>query len=147
MTGIQKQNIQDMRQKGMIYSQIAEVLNLSVNTVKSFCRRNNLTACDASKDTGIEENKENNELCKQCGKRLERTPKSKPKTFCGDSCRYTWWNANREQSNQKAVHHISCGGCGRVFKSYGNRARKYCGHPCYIKSRFEGGAAYDARAI
>lgn len=83
MTPKQKQSIEIMRQNGLSYSQIADRLKLSVNTVKSFCRRADSHAV-------------NNPICKQCGKTLRIKPKSKPKTFCTDTCRYTWWNHHRK---------------------------------------------------
>lgn len=35
--------IKELRLKGLSYGKISLVLNISLNTVKSFCRRNNLT--------------------------------------------------------------------------------------------------------
>ncbi len=133
MTGEQKRNIQDMRRQGMSYARIAGVLGLSVNTVKSFCRRNKLSVCNASKDA---ENKEDKAICKQCGKLLEQTLKKKPKTFCSDRCRYAWWSKHRDRMNRKAIYRLTCAHCGRAFDSYGNKNRKYCCHTCYIKVRF-----------
>ena len=134
MTGEQKLLIQEMRLQGTAYSQIADVLGLSVNTVKSFCRRSFLSnACDASKDTGNEDNKD---TCKHCGKHLKQTPKAKPKIFCGTDCRYAWWNTHRNQPNRKASRVLICAHCGEEFIGYGSRDRKYCGHSCYITARF-----------
>ena len=135
MTGKQKQNIHEMRRQGAGFSQIAETLGLSVNTVKSFCRRKNLNACDASNDT------ENKDLCKQCGTRLKQGTKSKPKTFCCDSCRYTWWNSKRG-----GIYSMICVRCGADFNSY-DKNRKYCGHACYISARFGGEAHRDERTV
>lgn len=133
MTGEQKRNIQEMRQQGLSYARISDSLNLSVNTVKSFCRRNNLSVHNASKDT---ENKDNKEKCKQCGRRLNQVPKCKPKSFCDDQCRYAWWSAHRDRLNRKAIYQMTCANCGRPFDSYGNQNRKYCCHDCYIAGRF-----------
>lgn len=88
MTPKQKQKIEIMRRNGLSYSQIAARLKLSVNTVKSFCRRS-----DAS------ENAVTGPTCKQCGEILRIKPKTKPKTFCTDTCRYTWWNHYRKESS------------------------------------------------
>ena len=127
MTDTQKQNIEKLRLQGMGYRRIAGVLNISENTIKSFCRRNNLEAVAVDTETNADEN-----ICKQCGKRLEPSPRSK--TFCSDKCRYNYWNANREQ--RKSARHLICAGCGEVFTVYGNGDRKFCGHPCYINYRF-----------
>lgn len=140
MTGIQKQNIHDMRRQGLSYAKIADTLGLSANTIKSFCRRSKLNACATSNDTG------NKDLCKQCGSRLKQTAKSKPKTFCCDKCRFDWWNSNRIKMNRKGVHQMVCTRCGEDFGSY-DRNRKYCGHACYISARFGGEAHRDERTI
>ena len=42
MTDIQKYKALDLREKGLSYSEIAKQIKASINTVKSFCRRNNL---------------------------------------------------------------------------------------------------------
>ncbi len=48
MTGQEKQRIAVMRSLGESYNSIAGELNLSVNTVKTFCRRNQLTGIRAA---------------------------------------------------------------------------------------------------
>ncbi len=138
VTEEQKQSIQDMRRQGLSCARIADFLGLSVSAVKMHCWRNNLSACNASKDA---ENEEKRTRCRQCGKLLEQTPKSKSKTFCGDQCRLAWWSAHRDRLNRKAIYHLSCAHCGRPFDSYGNKTRKYCCHACYIAGRFGRGRA------
>lgn len=48
MTDQEKQRIAVMRSLGESYNEIAGKLNLSVNTVKTFCRRNQLTGVRAA---------------------------------------------------------------------------------------------------
>ena len=43
MTDQEKQRIAVMRSAGESYKEIAKTLNLSLNTVQTFCRRNQLT--------------------------------------------------------------------------------------------------------
>ena len=43
MNAAQKEKIIAMRQNGAGYNEIARVMNLPLNTVKTFCRRNSLT--------------------------------------------------------------------------------------------------------
>lgn len=144
VTGEQKRHIQDMRRQGLSYAKIANSLGLSVSTVKSYCWRNNLSVCNASKET---ENEENKDQCKQCGRYLEQTPKCKPKSFCNDRCRHAWWSAHRDRLNRKAIYHMSCAYCGKPFDSYGNKTRKYCCHACYIADRFGKEARREQGAI
>lgn len=43
MNATQKEKITAMRQNGAGYNEIAKVMNLPLNTIKTFCRRNDLT--------------------------------------------------------------------------------------------------------
>lgn len=130
MTDEQKKQIAAYRKKGYGYKQIATLTNLSLNTVKSFCRRNNLLA----------EHLQNNENryipCEQCGKSVEQTEHRKLKRFCSDACRNKWWNSHLDLVNRKANYQITCLCCNEKFTSYGNAKRKYCSHKCYSKHRF-----------
>ena len=150
MTVEQKEKIQQMRRDGAGYGQIAVILGISKETIKSFCRRNPMRdgdpttlvnsadAAAATQTAAI--------VCRQCGKRLIQRPKQKPKRFCSDKCRLAFWRDHSAQLNKKALYIIRCAGCGHTFESYGNKTRKYCGHACYIKNRF-GGAVHDQRAV
>ena len=44
MSPTQKQRIEEMRKKGMGYGAIAKQMQMPLNTIKSFCRRNNLAS-------------------------------------------------------------------------------------------------------
>ena len=122
MTNDKKAKIIAMRKSGLSYAQIAEDLSISINTIKTFCRRNrNIT------DSGIA-------VCKQCGAKIKIQDKCKPKQFCSDRCRAAWWYANN--GKRKTEYHLQCANCGREFVSVGSKARKYCSHECYIAARF-----------
>ena len=113
-----------MRLDGKTYQHIADALGLSLNTIKTHCTRNNLTkaAISAAKS-----------CCRYCGKPLGGSQKK----FCSDSCRFTWWNKNREYSrDSKAVVARICAHCGKTYVDYENKQRKYCGHDCYVQARF-----------
>jgi len=129
MTNIQKNKIAELRKASASYSVIAERLNLSINTVKSYCRRNNLTAVTAAKS----------DLCKSCGNVIPNINGRKQRKFCTDACRVNWWNAHPEMVSQKAVYSFTCPHCTKPFTAYGNKKRKYCSHDCYIAARFGGG--------
>lgn len=145
MTAEQKQKIQQMRGEGQSYMQIASVLHISENTIKSFCRRNNLGIAKNSKPQTA---KEMLIICKQCGKPLIQGKKGQHKKFCTEVCRHTWWKVNNGQLAKKAWYTLTCAECGKVFESYGNQKRRFCGHACYIKNRFgKAGDKYDTRAI
>jgi transposase len=135
MNALQKQNIANMRGKGESYAKIAVALNISENTVKSYCRRNNLGGeLGAKKETPAQDSS----LCKQCGAKLKQAAGTKTRKFCSAACCSAWWNAHPEEVRQKAVYSYTCAYCGTKFSAYGNSSRKYCSHDCYIKARFAG---------
>lgn len=70
-------DIQMLREKGYGYKRIASELNLSVNTVKSYCRRHPVPAVKSNDDS----------VCLNCGKPIEQIPQRKKKKFCSDKCR------------------------------------------------------------
>ena len=109
MTQEQKQQIQDMRRKGLGYKKIANWLGISENTVKSYCKRNNFNADNNSKNNELSANATTSQTidealctCKQCGKAFLQKPKTRPKTFCCDKCRFAWWNDYRCKLKRRA---------------------------------------------
>ncbi|MFX4263135.1 RNA polymerase subunit sigma-70 [Pelotomaculum propionicicum] len=136
-TLFQKEQVRRLRTEGMGYSKIAACLGISENTVKSHCKRNNLSGVmAASNPEQCDTRKEAYAFCKNCGKPIGQRPGVKPRKFCSDECRMTWWNNHPDQVSQKAVYHLECSGCKKPFDSYGNKHRKYCSHACYIRERF-----------
>ena len=128
MTLIQKNITKDMRSDGKSYAEIADWLGLSKNTIKSYCQRNNLHQTKKTNESCT--------YCKQCGQEMEIIAGRKLKKFCSNKCRTTWWVANPGQLNRKATYDFICSHCGASFTAYGNKGRKFCGHACYIASRF-----------
>lgn len=122
MIDSQKHNIIALRQKGMSYGEIANKLEISINTIKSFCRR-----------SSIEQGKN---ICKHCGKPVEQNPGRREKKFCSDACRMKWWSAHPEMGKRSV--RLVCPVCGKTFMSHRNAKRKYCSHKCYITARFGG---------
>lgn len=126
MTDEQKKKLIALRRDGVGYGQIAVAVNISINTVKSFCRRHGLvTKAVAS-------------VCEQCGRPIEQNPGRKRKRFCSDACRNKWWNSHLDLVKRKAVYTFTCPACGKKFIVYGNSHRKFCSHAYYIAYRFGG---------
>lgn len=115
---------------------IAAALGLSANTVKSYCRRNNITG--GSPAAAAAERKDIT-FCENCGKEVIQVYGHKKKRFCCDKCRNLWWNSHLDLVKRKAIYKYRCPGCGKMFEVYGNAHRKYCSHECYIEDRFGGG--------
>lgn len=139
MTDIQKLKILEMRKSGCGYAEIAKVLFIPRNTVKTFCRRNNIEA--DSRVIPLE--KDTPGVCPECGNAIVQIPGHKPRRFCSSECRQKWWNSHPEQITKKAVYSYICPECGSPFSAYGNKSRKYCSHVCYINARFKGDKSHD----
>ena len=122
----EKENIVLWRTQGIGYAEIAKRLDLSRETVKSFCIRNKVYV------------ETQGDKCKYCAKPLVQKEKRKRKLFCSNECRLNWWHKNPDKLSRKATYSFICAGCGKPFSAYGNNHRKYCSHQCYIKERFGG---------
>ncbi|MCD7712356.1 MAG: RNA polymerase subunit sigma-70 [Firmicutes bacterium] len=136
MTDEQKLRIRNLRGNNVGYVRIARMLGISENTVRSYCRRNEMTWNSAPKDemSNVETEKH---FCKCCGKPVRQNPGRKEKKFCSDKCRMSWWNSHPESVRRKSAREIVCPTCGKRFFSY-ESGRKYCCHDCYVVDRFGG---------
>ena len=132
MTDEQRVQIVSLREAGNGYKKIAQAMNLSENTVKSFCQRRKMGGVAVQTSGG-----ESQCLC--CGKPVVQNPGRKQKKFCSDRCRMKWWNSHLDQVQKKANYDFICPVCKKAFTVYGNANRKYCSHECYIEDRFGGG--------
>ena len=140
MTLEEKNRIIRLREAGQGYSAIAATLGISKETVKSFCQRNNL----GGRRVHSEKNN-HGYVCPYCEKKIRQSEHCKPRRFCSDKCRQSWWNAHPEFVRKKAVYDFICARCGRHFTAYGNSQRKYCCHECYVAARFNGDRNHDVR--
>lgn len=112
MTNEQKLRIAAYRKAGIGYKQIAKELDLSANTVKSYCRRNGL-----SNEAMVQRLPES--VCENCGKSIEQKKGKKHKRFCSDRCRNQWWNSHLDQVKRKANYEYICPTCKIKFTVYG----------------------------
>lgn len=122
-----KARIMLMRAHGVAYTRIARHLELDVNSVKTFCLRNNITTVPTLHEVidplGV--------WCLHCYAPISLRSGSK---FCCEGCRRAWWKQHRNTRSPSGVQ--TCAQCGVVFEVYGNAKRKFCSHPCYIHKRF-----------
>lgn len=138
MTNKEREKIRELRTNGMGYKAIASALGLTRDSVRSFCKRNELTGNSCVVALNIKEKKKRNLLCNQCGKPIKQESRGRDRKFCSDECRRTWWNENQDKRNKskEAIYKYICNYCNKEFSVYGNKNRKYCSHNCYIKDRF-----------
>ena len=118
-----ERKIIDYRKAGLGYKKIASILNISKNSVASFCKRKDVEFVCSNEVS----------YCKECGLPFNIDKKHLNKRFCSLSCKNRWWNKNRNTDNFKA---FTCTVCGASFSAPINTKRKYCSHACYIKSRY-----------
>lgn len=126
MTALEKQRIAKMRHDKRSYTEIADALGISVNTIKTFCRRNKLSDTDLAEVC----------TCLNCGCKITKG-KYRPRKFCSDKCRMSWWNSHLELVNRSAHYSFVCAYCGSDFTVYGNAHRRFCSRDCYLKARRE----------
>ena len=141
MTDKQKTQIIKLRAAGYGYGKIAQQLGISVNTVKSFCRRKCVNEETASKSSLVLSGKVTR--CENCGQEIHQVAKQKPRRFCSDACRNQWWNSHLNLVKRKANYTLRCRHCGKVFQVYGDRERKYCSRECYLAERLKGGERHE----
>lgn len=113
-----------LRTEGESYTNIAKKLDVSVNTIKSFCRRKGICV-----ETG-----KNKLVCRHCGKRLPKEC-AENRQYCSDKCRYAWNYKHHILTKNNAVEK-RCLCCGKTFLSYESSKRRYCSHDCYIADRY-----------
>ncbi len=133
MTEAEKSLLVKYRQQGKGCVEIARLLNVSANTVKSYLQRNRVLV-EAVPAVPVDPVRPriHKGCCKQCGTLLLQAEHSRQKQFCSDKCRLQWWHTHRGNS-KRAMEHI-CPECSRVFST--DRNQIYCSHECYILSRF-----------
>ena len=129
MTKDEKEKLKEMRLKGDDYRSIADTLDISIDTVKSYCRRNGLDYATLQKG----------ELCPVCGRPLVNTKGHRQKKYCSEECRRKWWRLHPELRKKldKSLYKINCCNCHKSFISYGCKERKYCSWDCYNMKRKE----------
>jgi hypothetical protein len=125
VNNIEKEKIRYWRGEGLNYAAVADKSGLSETAVRNYCKREGLDG-DPVPET----------VCRQCGEPLEGAGRKK---FCSGACRNAWWNAHAYLRELRPHNRRACAQCGASFFSYPGRARKYCGHTCYIAARFRGG--------
>lgn len=140
---IENQRIQivKLRAAGYGYKRIAQRLGISLNTVKSFCRRRSLSKDIASKSAVILSGEVAH--CGNCGAVIYQIKGQKRRKYCSDQCRMAYWAKHLDEVNKKAYYELKCRHCGKVFQVYGDKGRKYCSRDCYLKDRIQGGGHHE----
>ena len=127
MTEFEKKKVADYQKQGLGYRRIAALTGISENTLKAWIQRHPMESDPSfSPPDGY---------CKNCGKPITIIPGHRPRQFCSDDCRMSWWAVNRDKLNKKAWYDLVCHYCGKEFRSYGDAKQKYCCRKCYDDAR------------
>ncbi|MPN04741.1 hypothetical protein SDC9_151988 [bioreactor metagenome] len=135
----QKEQILKLRKEGYGYKSIASILQISRDSVRNECKKHNLTGYGQKVQEDIAEPISINMKCLYCQKEINKVEqKGRRAKFCSDKCRRTWWNEHPECKDKKesAWYTFTCGNCGKEFKAYGNKNRKFCSIRCSTEYRF-----------
>ena len=139
VTQQQKEQISKLRANGASFGKIASALGISINTIKSYCKRNPILSEVVPSPKAVI----HADRCPQCNAPLVQTPGHRQKRFCSHKCRVAWWKAHPEAMIRKKLTSIECQHCGTTFLQYGNRPRKFCSRGCYLAHRYgQGGDAH-----
>ena len=124
MTANEISKINAYRIDGLGYKKIAALLGLSVNTVKTYMRRNPLPSASC--------------VCLQCGKLFTQTPHAREKKFCSDACRMAWWRSHQHLIKRTTTEQV-CRHCGKRYQTH-KKGQQYCSRACYADSMRKVGA-------
>jgi len=80
--------------------------------------------------------------CRNCGRALPHSARTRGKPFCSNHCRNTWWNNQRGDlelypSPDRDSNRAACFYCGRVFETHSRRQR-YCSVECQRRDSGKG---------
>ena len=87
-------------------------------------------------------NRKHTAKCRNCGKPLPHSAKTRGKPFCSNHCRNTWWNNQRGDLEQYPnpdydSNNATCFYCGRVFETR-SRRQMYCSAICRSRDSGKG---------
>ena len=113
MTEQQKEQIRELRESGVSYSNISKETGLSVGSIKMFVYR---------------ESSSKRKFCKRCGAPLKMVKGKKEKVFCSTYCRVHYY-----LHSKKPIYKI-CPCCGKEFYNLYNPKQIYCSRECFLLS-------------
>lgn len=133
MTEDQKKKIIELRKLGLGYKKIAKQLDITRDSVRGYCRRNESFGeyIPPKKKKADKTNKIEKIFCLNCNTEIIQSSRGPKRKYCCNKCRdeYIYKNGNRKTYN------LPCQYCEKEFKAY-SVERKYCSHDCYIRDRF-----------
>ena len=138
MTEEQKLQIRKLRQQGLGYQAIGKMVNLTRDSVRSYCKNHGLQGVRLAVEMNTKERIKNGEACAYCAGPIKKAKTGRPARFCCETCRRNYWKTHRDEGkkSEKATYTMECKYCHKIFESYGNKHRKYCCHAHYVLDRY-----------
>lgn len=138
MTEEQKYQIRELRKQGLGYQVIGKMVNLSRDSVRSYCKNHGINGIKVVMELNTKERIKNGEACAYCAGPIKKAKTGRPARFCCDECRRNYWKSHRMEGHRspEATYIMECAYCHKTFTSYGNKTRKYCCHEHYVLDRF-----------
>ena len=101
MTEEQKIKIIELRKQGLGYKRIAKQLNITRDSVRGYCRRNEpFGEYIPSKKKKVKKiNKIEKRFCLNCNKEIIESGKGPRRKYCCNKCRYSYRNRERKKYN------------------------------------------------
>ena len=133
MNELERQKIRKLRNQGYGYLRISNLLGISPNTIRSFCKKENIAGYIKSGEQL--KGKENLVICKQCGKKFFQIAGKKSKVFCSDACCKVYWNLHKDKERRAGTKKYKCPICGNEYYEYPLKNKRYCSRECYYSSK------------
>ena len=132
MTHKEIETINRMLADGIKITEISKATGICANTIKTHYRRHRaaIDKLTVSPESLI--------MCKGCNKPIAKNSVGKPKQFCSDKCRMSWWNSHRELVKHGSAYYKKCAYCGKEYIS-NNKSGKYCSRECFANARRKDG--------
>ena len=135
----EKIKVIELRNKGYGYKAIAGILKIKRDAVRDYCKSKGLEGYLGYGALGTIKENNYSMKCNQCGKEINRHDTAgRKQKFCSEECRRLWWNEHPEKKKKRvtAWYTFTCKNCGKEFKAYGNKNRKFCSVGCASEYRF-----------
>ena len=120
MTDEQALQIRKLRAQGMGYRAIASAANLSRDIVRNYCRSKGIGGFHIEYEMNLKERMSDGRACAFCGADLDQPLTGRPKRFCSEMCRRSYWRIHRAELKKKptAIYTMECPYCHEIFESY-----------------------------
>lgn len=116
---------EELHAQNIGYGQIAKILNVSKDTLKSALRRKTIRE------------QSGRSRCAICGKVIEVKSIGKKRLYCSDRCRYLAWKEKNKDWKRKRTKPSICLYCGKEFLGYSCHHQKFCSRECLHKYQRE----------